>query len=436
MSHRYTHKWVSFFLVLVCAMLAFAANARADENAPVPVTIDVVGSNMTATKKILVQVSVTVDSDELCNDQLALSYHIYGRRGELLIFEGERIKLKNWVKGEITNIPVELLLDSIPSLQNEKELFVEFDIVNETVGYWFSTSPGIKLTTDGVQYRGYFLDKFKECALKALQHPFSLLVNGLLWAGVISFVMIVRRRNKIPIYSGPFYGQFDPPVDKFIYQKFFRHKPLLGKGVFIECGAFDGKTECSCKFFEETLGWRGVNVEPSPPIFGKLVENRPNSVNVNAALSDSAGKSEFHGVVHPVYGEMCTNGSLEHTEKHKKSLNEMGCTFKSYTVPVITYADLIEQTHLKKCDLFVLDVEGNELKVIKSMKEFGRVLPKVLVVEHGQVGQKAILDAVEPLGYKLREESFVNSFFVRQNRIGRLVNSSKKDQQVTGDDRS
>lgn len=35
-----------------------------------------------------------------------------------------------------------------------------------------------------------------------------------------------------------YYGQFDPPVDKFIYDRYSRQLPL--QGCYIECGSFDG----------------------------------------------------------------------------------------------------------------------------------------------------------------------------------------------------
>jgi hypothetical protein len=37
-----------------------------------------------------------------------------------------------------------------------------------------------------------------------------------------------------------FYGQFDPPVDRFLFERYFAGSKR--PGVFIECGAFDGET--------------------------------------------------------------------------------------------------------------------------------------------------------------------------------------------------
>ncbi|MEI9889739.1 MAG: hypothetical protein WDN45_03025 [Caulobacteraceae bacterium] len=52
---------------------------------------------------------------------------------------------------------------------------------------------------------------------------------------------------------GKFYGQFDPPVDRVLFERYFPDKTI--RGVFVECGAYDGQTESCCKFFENR--WTG-----------------------------------------------------------------------------------------------------------------------------------------------------------------------------------
>lgn len=211
-----------------------------------------------------------------------------------------------------------------------------------------------------------------------------------------------------------FYGQFDPPVDKFIYERYFSNRKV--PGFFIECGAFDGQMECSCKFFEETLGWTGLNIEPSPPIFEQLKKNRPNSININAALSNYDGKSVFKQAVHPHFGELCTNGSLKHTDTHLSILDEMGCTLKEYEVCTISWSSLISKYNVKEIDLMVLDVEGHELTVIEGMLK-NKVLPRILCIEHGQLGLEPLEQALYPLGYRYDTSSHVNSFFVLTTNI-------------------
>ena len=207
-----------------------------------------------------------------------------------------------------------------------------------------------------------------------------------------------------------FYGQFDPPLDQVLFERYFSHRPQ--SGVFVECGAFDGETECTCKFFEESLGWTGVNVEPSPPIFERLMANRPTSRNLNAALASANGTAIFHGIVHPEFGEQCTNGSLSHHPTHAAYIAAAGWQTRDYQVATINWHTLTSQARVGRVDLLVLDVEGAEIDVIAGMRD-ASVLPQVFCVEHGHLGVRALRDAIEPLGYRYDGGAEVNSFFVR-----------------------
>jgi len=207
-----------------------------------------------------------------------------------------------------------------------------------------------------------------------------------------------------------YYGQFDPPLDQVLHERYF---PTDSRdGVFVECGAFDGVTESTCKFFEETLGWLGVNVEPSPPIFKKLAVNRPLAANVHAALSNVEGEATFTAVVHPRYGEMCTNGSLRHHPEHLREIRASGWKERPYTVRTTTWRRLVADRRLTRVDLFVLDVEGAELDVVAGMMGCP-VLPGLICVEHGHLGVDRLRNAIEPLGYRYDGSREVNSFFVR-----------------------
>lgn len=207
-----------------------------------------------------------------------------------------------------------------------------------------------------------------------------------------------------------FYGQFDPPVDKFLYERYFSGRKL--SGVVLECGAFDGLTESSCRFFEETLGWFAINVEASPSIYAELVKKRPLSRNLNVALSNRRGEAEFVDVSYPGY-ELCTNGSLSHLQAHREWLDNANCTYAKTVVPTCTYKQLVEELALDRLNLMVLDIEGHELQALEGFVG-ARVLPEILCVEHGHLGVDAIRHAVEPLGYAFDVTSHVNSFFVLQ----------------------
>lgn len=211
-----------------------------------------------------------------------------------------------------------------------------------------------------------------------------------------------------------YYGQFEPSVDRFIFERYFPDENI--KGVFVECGAYDGLTECSCKFFEESMGWKGYNLEPVPWIFEKLNTNRPNSTNLNFALSNTMGETNFKAVEHPRFGVDCTNGSLSHTERHNQILMDDGCKFIDVPVKLRTWNDFIQQEAIKQVDLLVLDVEGHELFVLEGMKDCS-VLPDIICIEVGHLDFAVIRQTLKEMGYVYDISSHVNAFFVKRELL-------------------
>jgi len=208
-----------------------------------------------------------------------------------------------------------------------------------------------------------------------------------------------------------FYGQFDMPVDRFVHERYFPDTNI--RGTFVECGAFDGQTECSCKFFEETMGWAAYNLEPVPWIFEQLEANRPNSNNFNLGLSDKTGTTSFQSVVHPRYGRQTTIGAINHSPELRAALEAEGCTFEPIDIQLLSWNDFIAKTDLKEIDLMVLDVEGHELAVLSGMQN-SCVLPKVMCIEFGHAGFDRIRELMNSLGYEYDTNSHANAFFVRR----------------------
>ncbi len=212
-----------------------------------------------------------------------------------------------------------------------------------------------------------------------------------------------------------FYGQFNPPVDRFIFERYFPDTNI--KGVFVECGGFDGITDSSCKFFEETMGWTGFNLEPVPNLSDLLAENRPLARNLQMALSDKTGTATFTHAIHPTLGEVFGNGSLGHADAHRDELEVADCTFETFPVSTITWCDFIKQEAIATVDLLVLDVEGHELSVLEGMRG-ADVMPAVMCVEFGHLGLATVRERMRELNYEYDIQSHGNAYFVRRDLLG------------------
>ncbi|HUC95613.1 MAG TPA: FkbM family methyltransferase [Candidatus Saccharimonadia bacterium] len=207
-----------------------------------------------------------------------------------------------------------------------------------------------------------------------------------------------------------FYGQFE--LDKVLYQTFFQNKK---EGFFVECGAFDGLTESTCKFFEESMGWTGMNIEPTPYAYNKLIQNRPHCINLQYALSSTNGKATFTNAIHPSLGLHFGNGSLNHTSNHKDELVAMGCNFETFEVECIRFDNLHQTHNIKQIDLFVLDVEGHECNALDGILSLPQnSLPLIFCIEHSITGSDKINKMLKPY-YTFHSKHAHNAFFVRIN---------------------
>jgi len=122
-------------------------------------------------------------------------------------------------------------------------------------------------------------------------------------------------------------------------------------GFYIECGANDGVNQSNTWYFEKSLNWRGILIEPNKKIFEQLKKNR-SSKNIfeNVALvSESFNKKLY-----------LTNNNLESkiTGNHNN---------RNIEVLTSTLNNILKKNEIYKINLFSLDVEGYEENVLKGI---------------------------------------------------------------------
>jgi len=188
-----------------------------------------------------------------------------------------------------------------------------------------------------------------------------------------------------------FYGQFDPPVDRILYERYFVDRTV--PGICLECGAADGVNLSSTKFFEESLGWRSINIEALPRYFDLLVKNRPNATNICAALTDQEGPQYLND--HHLTSRVVPKG-----------------TRHALTVQGTTYRKVVEQLGIDRLDLMVLDVEFHEEAALAGMVG-SPVMPDIFCVEANAGRNDIIVGLVTAMGYTLDYTFKVNRFFRR-----------------------
>lgn len=195
--------------------------------------------------------------------------------------------------------------------------------------------------------------------------------------------------------SGNFYEQTDPeliqlvkeryllPPSQLSYQLSHNKETSMGQaqvirtllsnktgGFFVECGGFDGETRSNSLTFEKELGWQGVLVEADLANLVAIKSVHRHSWVVPACLS-TATHTQFvtfrnWGHIGKIVDEDPTNDA-----RHISRGVNVTC------IPLYSILKALDQDTV---DYFSLDVEGNELHVLKTIP-FDKLSIQTLSVE-------------------------------------------------------
>jgi FkbM family methyltransferase len=151
--------------------------------------------------------------------------------------------------------------------------------------------------------------------------------------------------------------------DVFLNENIFKNKQ---NGVYIELGALDGILYSNTKFFEDSLNWKGVLIEPHPEKFKLLQLNRPNNFLFNSLVScheEPLIFRYFENIHAAVSG-------VENTLPQFLLENFFECNpylpQNKILIKPISLTEIVKGTNLTHIDLLSLDVEGHEYEVLKS----------------------------------------------------------------------
>lgn len=151
---------------------------------------------------------------------------------------------------------------------------------------------------------------------------------------------------------------------------------LLGQsnGFYVDIGAFHPLRFSNTQYFYE-LGWRGINIEPSPDAITDFQNQRQDDVNLNLGVSDSKGELIYYIFDEPALNTFDFNRvQLLEKETHYRSI-------RNVKVQVDRLDSILGKYALnKKIDFMNIDVEWHEMNVLKS-NDWNKFRPRVLLVE-------------------------------------------------------
>lgn len=164
-------------------------------------------------------------------------------------------------------------------------------------------------------------------------------------------------------------------------------------GFFVECGALDGELRSNTLFMERNLGWEGVLIEADPKNFVKVQEKNRRAWTVPACLSTSTSPKTV------VFKQAFNQGRISQNQLDDQ--NRAG-SVQVQCFPIYSILAALNRTVV---DYFSLDIEGDELAVLKTIP-WNNVRIQTLSVEfiHDKEGKDQIKEYMTQQGYEVVKE--------------------------------
>lgn len=195
-------------------------------------------------------------------------------------------------------------------------------------------------------------------------------------------------------------------------------------GFYVDVGAHDGITLNNTLYFEKHNNWTGINIEPIKKVFDELAINRPNNINLNCAVCNSDGETDF--LCNEGYTEMISGikdtFDCRHFQRLEYENSQMGSTTQVIKVNTKKLETIFDEFNVSRINYLSIDVEGAEFEVIKSIN-FDKVFIDVIGFENNYNDVSIpIVNYLESKNYVFIHSS-LDIFMINKNSIFYNCNS-------------
>lgn len=192
------------------------------------------------------------------------------------------------------------------------------------------------------------------------------------------------------------------------------HKP----GLYVDVGCWH-PIKASNSYFFHLRKWKGICIDANPELESLYRKYRKNDTFLNCGVGTSNIDLTFH-FLNDSYSSMNTfNLDFIKSEGLENQIK------KSVEIPVLNLAEILENNikSSDRIDFFDIDVEGNDLDVLKS-NDWVKFRPKIVMVETTQPLRfdfdSKINSYMGNVGYSLIGKSVING------NLGNLFFQDKK----------
>ena len=209
-----------------------------------------------------------------------------------------------------------------------------------------------------------------------------------------------------------FYSQYKQ--DEFLENTVFKG---YKNGFFVDVGAHDGKTINNTLYFELNNNWKGINIEPIEKIYNNLLYNRPKCINLNCAIDEKNGKTEF--IYNLGHTEMLSGIKNYYDKRHIDRLENENKQYnsKSEIIEINTkrLENIFIEFNIKHINYLSIDVEGAEFAVIKSIN-FDNIFIDVIGFENNYNDLSyPIIEYLENKNFKILNNTMHDIFMIHKD---------------------
>jgi FkbM family methyltransferase len=178
------------------------------------------------------------------------------------------------------------------------------------------------------------------------------------------------------------------------------------QGVCVEVGGHDGVSGSMSLYFEE-MGWTCLVVEPIPEL-AAAIRARRRCLVAEAAADEAEGEATL---LVPEGSE--TFATLDNDNTRRSRIGELQGEMRKVRVRTRRLDDLMADAGVSRVDFISIDVEGNELNVLKGLS-LDRWNPRFLILEDNSFCRdRSIPDHLRLQGYRLMRIWGVNHWYCR-----------------------
>ncbi|KZS05653.1 Uncharacterized protein APZ42_031100, partial [Daphnia magna] len=169
------------------------------------------------------------------------------------------------------------------------------------------------------------------------------------------------------------------------------------KGFFVECGALDGEYMSNTIDLERKFGWSGILIEANPVTFKKLSARHRKAWTLPMCLSLEPFPTKV------TFQMKVGDPGHSHIEGEAETLQEPGIPGVDPSlieVQCFPFYSILLAVGVTQVDFLSLDVEGHELKILKTIP-WRKLNIKTMTVEwdHIPEGQEALSSFMEANGF-------------------------------------